>query len=396
MSQTRDVARQYFEAIGRRDVDAAVALWEPGGREHVHGQVDTTAPDGVREFLQGMLDALPDAELEVLSLTAERNRAAVHWTARGTFAGGELNGIGPTGAKIVLEGVDVLVVKDGRIHSNDAFLDGMGLARQVGLLPAQGSKQEARLARAFNLRTRVAAAFHAAPVEQIAQDVWIVRGGFPSRTMNVYLVRDGDGVMLFDAGIKQMTHAVAAAAASLGGVTKVLLGHAHHDHRGVAPALGADVWCHSAEREHAEGDGGWADDYDFSKLKAVGRQVYPRLLPFWDGGPVQVARTVEEGDEPAEGWKVVHLPGHAPGLIGIVRERDGLALVSDCIYTIDPETSIKGPPRVPHPAFTPDREAARASVHKLAELGPSIVWAGHAEPVSEDVRGQLITAAETT
>ena len=36
--------------------------------------------------------------------------------------------------------------------------------------------------------------------EPIADGVWVMRGGFPIKTMNVYFVRDGDGVLLFDAG----------------------------------------------------------------------------------------------------------------------------------------------------------------------------------------------------
>jgi hydroxyacylglutathione hydrolase len=90
---------------------------------------------------------------------------------------------------------------------------------------------------------------------------------------------------------------------------------------------------------------------------------------------------------------VIELPGHAPGLIGLFRESDRLALVSDVVYTIDPLTGRKGGPRIPHPAFDADTEMARASIRRLAELDPSIVWAGHAGPVSGDVVGQLRQAA---
>ena len=45
------------------------------------------------------------------------------------------------------------------------------------------------------------------------------------------------------------------------------------------------------------------------------------------------------------GFKVMHLPGHAPGLIGLFRETDRLALVSDCFYTLDPQTGLKGATR---------------------------------------------------
>jgi glyoxylase-like metal-dependent hydrolase (beta-lactamase superfamily II) len=80
-------------------------------------------------------------------------------------------------------------------------------------------------------------------------------------------------------------------------------------------------------------------------------------------------------------------------LIGLFRESDRLALVSDCFYTLDPQTGKKGPARVPHPAFNIDTDQARASIRKLAELRPTAVWSGHADPVNEDVAGQLLRAA---
>src|SRR3954454_11023779 len=208
-----EVARAYFEAIGNRDLDAAVALWQPGGRENVRGQVDTTAPEGVREFLGGMLAALPDASMEIVAQVTEGDISAIQWRATGTFAGAPLNGIEPNGARVVLEGTDVITVRDGKIVNNDAFIDGMGLARQLGMLPAAGSKGEERMTKAFNAKTRFGSRMMTSGLEHVAEGVWLIRGGFPSKTMNVYLVRDGDGVLAFDAGIKSMTHGIAQGAA---------------------------------------------------------------------------------------------------------------------------------------------------------------------------------------
>jgi hydroxyacylglutathione hydrolase len=117
-----------------------------------------------------------------------------------------------------------------------------------------------------------------------------------------------------------------------------------------------------------------------------------KLIPHWDGGAVQVAGTVQEGEDIA-GFRVIHLPGHAPGLIGLFRESDRLALCSDCIYTLDVQTGIPGRPRLPHPAYNLDTDQARASIRKLAELGPAVVWPGHAGPVRGDVGAQLTRAA---
>jgi hydroxyacylglutathione hydrolase len=228
----------------------------------------------------------------------------------------------------------------------------------------------------------------------IADGVWVVRGGAPSKIMNVYFVRDGDGVLLFDAGISAMTAGVAHAAAQLGGLTRIVLGHSHADHRGVAPGLGVPVLCHPEERADAEGDGG-RHYFTLSELDLRGRALFGVMLGVWDGGPVTIADTVSEGDDVA-GFKVIHLPGHAPGLIGLWRESDRLALVSDCFYTLDPLTGKPGHARVPHHVFNRDTEQARASIRKLAALKPAAAWSGHVDPLTGDVAAQLEHAAATT
>jgi hydroxyacylglutathione hydrolase len=227
---------------------------------------------------------------------------------------------------------------------------------------------------------------------QIAEGVWLVQGGFPQKIMNVYLIEDGGQVTVFDAGIREMTNGIASYAAGLGGIKRVVLGHGHVDHRGGAPGLGAPVFCHPDEVEETQGDGG-VHYADFSKLDWYARMIMPRLLTSWDGGPVQVEGTVSEGDDVA-GFKVVAFPGHAPGMIGLWRESDRLALVSDTLYTLNPQTGIKGAPRVPHRAFNYDTDQAIASLRKLAALEPASAWPGHANPVTGDVRGQLERAAD--
>ena len=91
--------------------------------------------------------------------------------------------------------------------------------------------------------------------------------------MNVYLIEDDGGVAVFDAGICDMTAAVRAAGARLGGIKRVVLGHADADHRGAAPGIGAPVYCHPAERVAAESSDPCRDYWDFSKLAPHGRVV---------------------------------------------------------------------------------------------------------------------------
>lgn len=401
MASATEIAKRYFAALGAHDLDAAMGFWAPGGTGRLLGR-ELIAPDGVREYFAGVFAAFPDFSLEVLETTTARNRTAVRWRATGTFAGpATFEGLDPTGARIELEGCDVITVEEELIRENNAYVDGGDMARQLGVLPAVGSRAQTRMTGLVNLRSRLQRWAAGSPPEAVADGVWLVRGGLPVRTMNVYLIEDPApgsdgpaGVTVFDAGVASMAGAVRAAAARLGGIKRVVLGHADADHRGSAPTLGAPVYCHPAERQAAQQPDSVRPYFDFSKLGPHGRFLLPRLLPIWDGGPVEIAGTVEEGEEVA-GFKVVELPGHAPGLIGLFRESDRLALGSDCVYTVDPQTGLHRRPGVPHPAFNVDHAQARASIRRLAELEPSLAWFGHARPVRGDVASQLQRAADS-
>ncbi len=171
-------------------------------------------------------------------------------------------------------------------------------------------------------------------LEKVTDGVWLLRGDFRG-AMNIYFLEDGDGVIAFDAGTKAMRRAARPEAAQLGGLKKVVLGHAHADHRGSAPYLGVPVYCHPDEVADAESDAAIAAYMDLSQLPVAPiRWLYRFLLPHWDGGAVRIAGTVIEGDEVA-GFEVIHFPGHAPGLIGLWRESDRVAIVSDVVYLVD-------------------------------------------------------------
>ena len=393
MASSSLIARRYFDALARRDIEAAVACWGPGAQHRLVGQVDLTAPDGVRELLSSLFSAFPDLSFEILDVTTHRERCAVRWRASGTFVGpGRLQGFTANNAVMSIEGCDVFRIADDLILHSDVYTDTADLVRQLGLTPATGSSAESRRTAIINARTSLRQFWNGGRSEAIAAGVWLLRGGCP-RLMNVYMIEEDGGVTVYDAGISSMTDAIRAAAVPLGGIHRIILGHADCDHRGSAAGLRAPVYCHALERSAAESPSPFRDYWNLDLLTAWTRPIYPPLLRSWDGGGLEIAGTVEDGEDVA-GFKVVHLPGHAPGLIGLFREEDRLALVSDCFYTVNPETGMKNEARVPHPALNKDTDQARESIRKLAALKPAIAWAGHARPVfGEDIELQLQRAA---
>ncbi len=148
------VARAYFDAVTRQDIDAMCAQWAPGAADVIHGVVDMTAPDGIREWFGGLFAAFPDFRFEVLDVLATGDRVAVEWRARGTFDGtGRFEGLRPNGATVDLRGCDVLTVRDGAIQRNDAYMNGAEMARQLGALPPAGSAPERAMTAALNAKT---------------------------------------------------------------------------------------------------------------------------------------------------------------------------------------------------------------------------------------------------
>lgn len=123
-------------------------------------------------------------------------------------------------------------------------------------------------------------------------------------------------------------------------------------------------------------------------------------MTVFDAGIVAMTDAVKAAGAELRGIKRVALGhddadhrGAAAGLSALLRESDRLALCSDCICTLDVQTGIPGRARVPHPAYNMDTDQARASIRKLTECEPAVVWTGPSHPVRGDVRSQLERAA---
>jgi predicted ester cyclase len=153
------LARDYFARVAARDPDGMMEFWVPGKGADIHGIAKLVAPDSYRAWFQNFFDAVPDLLFEVEEVVADETRAAVRWRARGTFTGtGRLEGFDPNGAEIEMVGLDLLTFENGRLVDNQAYTNGMELARQLGAMPPQGSRAEKTMAGAFNLKTRIAKA----------------------------------------------------------------------------------------------------------------------------------------------------------------------------------------------------------------------------------------------
>lgn len=150
-----ELIRSTFEALDAHDLDAMASAWHDD-------IVDNFVPVGVyrgkqevRGYFSGLFAAFPDFHIEIDRIVGDDETVFVKWRATGTFTGQPFQGIDPTGKPVEVEGVDCFTVREGLITANFIVYDGAGFARQIGMLPGQGSAQERAMTAAFNGVTRL-------------------------------------------------------------------------------------------------------------------------------------------------------------------------------------------------------------------------------------------------
>jgi steroid delta-isomerase-like uncharacterized protein len=157
-----EVASALFEALNQRDLDQAAKLWHADLVEDFVAIGEFRGPESARGFFEELFAAVPDIVFTVDRLIGDEEHAVVQWHITGTFSGGSFQGIHATGRTVELRGVDVMHIVEGQLKHNTIYYDGLAFARQIGLLPTQGTLADKALMSGFNAKTdvfkRVAAA----------------------------------------------------------------------------------------------------------------------------------------------------------------------------------------------------------------------------------------------
>ncbi len=210
-----------------------------------------------------------------------------------------------------------------------------------------------------------------------------------SGLINSYLVSDGGGVTIIDAGLpgywSALPSELAAMGHSLADVRAVVLTHGHSDHIGFAERArqerGVPVSVHELDALLAQG-----------KVPNPAKGMGPiRPLPLlrfialttrlggWRIDRLTEVATFGDGatlDVPGSP-RVVLVPGHTPGSVALhLADRDAL-FVGDAIATVAATTGITGPQVAP---FTADAAQAVASLDRLTGIDARWLLPGHGQP----------------
>ena len=207
-------------------------------------------------------------------------------------------------------------------------------------------------------------------MKRLAPGVWRLKE-FPGPTINIYLAEN----VLIDAGRRWDRRRIFSQLVGVE-IAEVALTHVHPDHQGcakwVCESRKVPLACH-------------ADDVDAMEGRAPvgsGKAVLPRIYDkIWTGPPHKVDRVLGEGDEVA-GFRVVHVPGHAPGEVIFFRDSDRVAICGDVVRNMSYLTAMPGV-RQPPDEMTYDPAENRRSIRKLAALEPSLILPGHGPAITD-------------
>ena len=243
------------------------------------------------------------------------------------------------------------------------------------------------------------------PASPLTEPVALDALRIPVAFVNTYAVgRTGGPWVLVDTGLPGAAAYVRHTAESHQGCPPkaIVLTHGHFDHAGNAATL-ADAWdvpiyAHEAELPFLTG----RSDYppaDSSMGGAIAQLA--RLFPLggYDFGDRVRPLPADSSVPHLPGWRWLHTPGHAPGHVSLWQADGRTLLAGDALATMDLDswasqaTHRRELDRPPVP-FTPDWDAADASIERLAELRPNAIGAGHGRALSgPSLAGQLVRYA---
>jgi glyoxylase-like metal-dependent hydrolase (beta-lactamase superfamily II) len=238
----------------------------------------------------------------------------------------------------------------------------------------------------------------------VARGVWRVTTPIPGRPREVHAylaeLEGGGGWMLVDGGVgtgdawAALDAGVREAAGGWSAVRVLAVTHMHVDHVGLAARakavsgaplamgrLDAERMAHAAAHPDDEAAyraallrGCGAPD-DFAHAVEGARREAQAAAP-----PVEVDAVLdgEEGELPgAPGWRFLWTPGHTAGHVSLVRDADRVVIAGDAVMArITPTLGVNRQRPDPVGDYL-------GALDRLEALAPSLLLAGHGEPLEE-------------
>ena len=129
------VRRYYDEVLNQRKVDVLDELAVEDYIEHDPFPGQGNGRADLKARARGLLSAFNPLRFDIDDVIADEDRVVVRWTNHATQSG-DFMGIPATGAAFSIAGVDIHVLRDGRLAEHWHVVDMLSMLQQLGLSPA--------------------------------------------------------------------------------------------------------------------------------------------------------------------------------------------------------------------------------------------------------------------
>jgi predicted ester cyclase len=133
------------ESFNEGKFDLADELISPGAINHDPAEPirmrGLRGPETFKRTVTMYREAFPDVRMVVDDVIASGEHVVARWHSEGTHRG-QLEGLAPTGARVTVTGISIDRWEDGKVVETWTEWDNLGLARQLGAAPPEGSLGE--------------------------------------------------------------------------------------------------------------------------------------------------------------------------------------------------------------------------------------------------------------
>ena len=193
---------------------------------------------------------------------------------------------------------------------------------------------------------------------------------------NVYLVEDGEKLILIDTGLprndKKITKYIEGLGRKPTDVSTIVLTHFHIDHVGSAKKMkeltNAKVAVHELDADYVAG----------KKAPPKPKNLmFKALSSVFKAAPVEPELLLKDNDKVGR-LIVIHTPGHSEGSISLLDAERKVMFAGDAIRFMNGK--IMGSPE----QFTLDMDKAKDSIRKISTFDFDILLSGHGQPLMPD------------
>jgi steroid delta-isomerase-like uncharacterized protein len=130
----KSIYQRFADAVNRRDLDALDQIFDPDLINHGAGPDEPRGAYHFKQVFRNFIAACPDLQVTIEDSITKDDKLVVRWTDTGTHTGAPLLGVPATGKQIILTGIEILRIRDGKIVERWAENDMRYLMETLGLI----------------------------------------------------------------------------------------------------------------------------------------------------------------------------------------------------------------------------------------------------------------------